>query len=126
DAKIAGLLAASKDWSELGEMREGLKQCEEALLYRPHDPDLNETAARCTLVLGDKSASLEYAERALEHSPDVGRYHRTLAQVLSESGDKAHAIFELECALELDAGDTEAGRLLENLRPPRVVRGGDE
>ena len=126
DGKIAGLLTASKDWEELGEVREGLKQCEEALLHRPHDPDLNETAARCTLVLGDTSAALQYAERALEHSPDVGRYHRTLAQVLSESGDKAHAIFELECALELDAGDTEAGRLLENLRPPRVVRGGNE
>ena len=125
DKKIADLLKASKDWSE-SEMKKGLKPCEEALLYRPYDSELNETAARCALLLGEKSTALEYAQRALEHSPDVGRYHRTLALVLNQSGDKGHAIRELEHALELDGSDVEARKLLENLKPRRVVHWGNE
>lgn len=126
DKKIAVLLQTSKDWSQVPEFREGLQQCEEALLYRPHDPELNETAAVCALALGEKAEALEYAERALEHSPDVGRYHRTLARVMAETGDKGHAIRELECALDLDGSDAEARQLLEHLKPRRVVHGGNE
>jgi tetratricopeptide (TPR) repeat protein len=126
DGKVADLLQASREWVKVDQMEQGLKQCEEALLYRPHDPDLNETAARCALVLGEQSAAFEYAERALEHSPDVGRYHRTLARVLEESGDKKHAICELQRALELDGRDGVAREMLENLKLRRVVNGGSE
>ena len=126
EAKIASLLRASRDWSDFDEMRTGLKQCEEVLLYRPHDPVLNEIAARCALGLGEKSLALEHAERSVEHSPDVGHYHRTLARVLEQTGAKGHAIHELERALELDGSDLEARKLHAKLRPSRVVHGGDE
>ena len=126
EAKIASLLRASRGWSDFDEMRTGLKQCEEVLLYRPHDPVLNEIAARCALGLGEKSLALEHAERSVEHSPDVGHYHRTLARALEETGAKGHAIRELESALELDGNDAEARKLLAKLRPSRAVHGGDE
>jgi len=126
DAKIASLLRASRGWSDFDELRTGLKQCEEVLLYRPHDPALNEIAARCALGLGEKTLALEHAERSVEHSPDVGRYHRTLACVLEETGARGHAIRELERALELDDNDGEARKLLAMWRPGRVVHGRDE
>ena len=97
-----------------------------ALLYRPHDPELNATAARCCLALTRPPAAVEFAERAIEHSPDVGRYHRILAQALDAAGDKGHAIREFERALELDASDEAARELLQNLKPRRAVHGGNE
>ena len=126
EAKITSLLRASRGWNDFDEMQTGLKQCEEVLLYRPHDPVLNEIAALCALGLGEKSLAREHAERSVEHSPDVGQYHRTLARVLEETGAKGHAIRELECALELDGNDAEARKRLAKLRPSRVVHGGDE
>jgi len=124
--RIAELLREAKQWKDVAEMREGLKQCEEALLYRPHDPDLNDAAARCALAVGSKTEALEFAERALEHSPDVGRYHRTLAQVLAATGHRGHAIQELERALELDDTDVQARELLRSLKPRRAVHGGNQ
>lgn len=126
DKRINDLLADAKGWTEAAQMKEGMKQCEEALLYRPHDPELNCTAARCSLVLGQKADAVEFAERAIEHSPDVGRYHRTLAEILSANGDRGHAIRELERALELDSSDQEARALLASLKPRRAVHGGNE
>ena len=124
DARIVSLLEESKGWNDASQWKDGLKSCEESLLYRPHDPELNDTAARCALALRELEGAREYAERAIEHSPDVGRYHRTLASVLKQSGDRGHAIRELELALELDAGDAEARKALDGLKPRRAVHGG--
>jgi curved DNA-binding protein CbpA len=126
DNRIAELLKDAKNWEEINEMKDGLRRCEEALLYRPHDPELNEAAARCSIVLGRGEDAIEFAERAVDHSPDVGRYHRTLAGAMRLNGDPGHAIRELERALELDASDEEARKLLENLKPRRAVHGGNE
>jgi tetratricopeptide (TPR) repeat protein len=126
DVRLATLLQDSKEWSELSQWTEGLKQCEEALLYRPHDPELNDTAARCALALRNLEDAHEYAGRAIEHSPDVGRYHRTLGLVLKDTGDRGHAIRELEQALALDAGDAKARKVLEGLKPRRTVHGGSQ
>ena len=124
DTRIDELLKDAKNWKGTAEWTSGLKHCEEVLLHRPHDPELNETAARCALGLRDFDEAREYADRAIEHSPDVGRYHRTLAEVLGGSGDRGHAIRELELALELDSGDDEARKLLERWKPRRAVHGG--
>jgi tetratricopeptide (TPR) repeat protein len=124
DDRIEKLLREAKGWTEAAQWKSGFKECEDALLYRPHDPELNATAARGALCLGDASGAAEYAERAIEHSPDVGSYHRTLAKALSQSGNKGHAIRELEIALQLDASDVEATKLLESLKPRRAVHRG--
>ncbi len=123
-ARVDALLREAKEWKDVADWKAGFKRCEEALLHRPHDPELNDMAARGALALGDKVEAREYAERAVEHSPEVGRYHTSLAQALAESGDQGHAIVELERALELDAGDEEARRLLGRLKPRRAVHGG--
>ncbi len=126
DARIDALLKEAKSWNGTSEWSKGLKQCEEVLLHRPHDPELNETAARCALGLGNFEEAREYADRAIEHSPDVARYHRTLAEVLAGCGDRGHAIRELEVTLELDSNDVEARKLLERWRPRRAVHGGNK
>jgi tetratricopeptide (TPR) repeat protein len=126
DTRIAELIKQAKSWSGNAEWRTGLKQCEEVLLHRPHDPELNEMAARCSLGLRELDEAREYADRAIEHSPDVARYHRTLAEILGASGDRGHAIRELELALELDSSDVEARALLERWKPRRVVHGGNK
>jgi tetratricopeptide (TPR) repeat protein len=120
------ILKKAGTWSDASEFRAGLAQCEEALLYRPHDPEINDTAAQLSLSLKEPDAAREYAQRAIEHSPDVGSYHRTLARALADTGDRGHAVRELERALELDSGDEETMKLLDRLRtkPPRAAQGG--
>ena len=126
EARVRDLLKKSMKWSDPSECREGLVLCEDALLYRPHDPELNGTAARLALGLKDLDAARDYAERALEHSPDVARYRRTFAEVLVATGHKGHAVRELERALELDSKDEESKKLLVRLRtrPRRAAHGG--
>jgi curved DNA-binding protein CbpA len=126
EERVKEILKQAGQWSDASEFRAGLSLCEEALLYRPHDPEINYTAAQLSLFLKEAEAAREYAARAIEHSSDVGRYHQTLARALSDMGDRGHAIRELERALELDSGDEEAKKLLDRLRtkPPRAAQGG--
>ena len=123
-SRVAALLKEANEWKETADWKAGFKRCEDALLHRPHDPELNDLAARVALALGEQEEAREYAERAIEHSPEVGRYHRRLAQVHVESGHRGHAIVELERALELDSSDAETRKLLERLKPRRAVHGG--
>jgi tetratricopeptide (TPR) repeat protein len=124
DARIKELLKQAAHWSDPQELRSGLKECEEMLLYRPHDPELNCAAATAAVALGQGDEARELAERAVEHSPDVARYHRVFAEALAACGDKGHAIRELETALELDSGDAKTRALLEKMKPRRAVHGG--
>lgn len=110
EARVAELLERGD--VDPTERREALRLCEETLLYRPHDPELNHRAARLALDLDELQKAGEYAQRSLEHSPEVGRYHRVRGQVYRAQGDKGHAINELEKAVQLDAADHEARRLL--------------
>jgi tetratricopeptide (TPR) repeat protein len=96
--------------------KELLGLCEEALLYRPHQPDTNDRAARAALKCDQPSKALEYAERAVEHSPEVASYQVTLAMVHRARGNPGHAIKVLEQALGLEPTNQEAGMLLATLR----------
>ena len=109
-ARVAEIL--ERDDVEPSERREALRLCEETLLYRPHDPEVNYRAACLALDLDQVEKASECARRAIEHSPEVGRYHRALGRVYGARGDKGHAIHELEQAVQLDADDQEARRLL--------------
>jgi curved DNA-binding protein CbpA len=112
-------LIEQADSFDSSQLREALRLYEEVLLYRPHDPEINDKSAALALQLDRIELAQEYAERAVEHSPEVARYHRTLAGVHRAKGDRGHAIHELEKALKCDSGDEKAQRMLAALRPRR-------
>jgi len=93
--------------------------CEEALLYRPHQPELNERAARAAIDCDSLDEALEYAERAVEHSPSVASYHVTLGMVHRARGNPGHAVRAFEKALEIDPRDREASAQTQLLRRAR-------
>lgn len=130
-AKAAEMRAAQLledcDQFETGQLKEAMRLFEEVLLYRPHDPEINDKAAGLALKLGDDQAAEEYVRRAIEHSPEVGRYHTTLGKVHLARGDKGHGAHALERALKIDRNDQEAGKLLASLRLRRApARGGTQ
>ena len=53
-----------------GELREVLNLLEDVLIYRPHDPDLHDRAARVCLQLGKLDLAAGYVETLLERTPD--------------------------------------------------------
>ena len=93
-----------------------LRLYEEALLYRPHQPDLNDRAARTAIDCEQFTKALEYVERALEHSPDVATYYVTLGMLHRARGNPGHAVKALERALELEPKNQEASKLLATTR----------
>ncbi|MCZ6785443.1 MAG: DnaJ domain-containing protein [Proteobacteria bacterium] len=121
----AGRLLEEAEGMDSSRMKEAYRLYEETLLYRPHDPAVNDKAAELALEMGELDKAFEYAERATLHSPQVGRYHRTLARVYRSKSDAGHAVRELQNAIELDPGDEEAKKMLDLLRPRRGARGGN-
>lgn len=121
---IEELIQNSDSVGIVSQQKKTLELCENVLLYKPHDPEVNDRAARMALELNDTERAREYAERAVEHSPDVARYHTTLGRIYKQLGNKGHALSELEKALELDPGDEEAVKLLGlTKRRPRQAAG---
>lgn len=120
----AAKLLEQAEGLDASRMKEAFRLYEETLLYRPHDPAVNDKAAELALELGELDQAFDYAHRAVEHSPQVGRYHRTLAKVYRAKSDAGHAVKQLQKAVELDPGDEEAKKLLDQLRPRRAARGG--
>ena len=118
----AEALTARADSVASGNVRDGahcmqiLRLYEEALLYRPHQPELNDRAARAALMCGQVTTAVEYAETALSHSPDVALHHVTMAMVLDARGNAGLVIHELERALELEPTNNEAKKLLAAMR----------
>jgi len=89
--------------------REALRLYEEALVHRPHDPQLNYEAARLAWTLGeDLKRAKEYAARACELEPESAAYRRTLGQIYRAAGLSANARRELEAALRIDPKDAAA------------------
>jgi curved DNA-binding protein CbpA len=112
-------LIEQADSFDSSQLREALRLYEEVLLYRPHDPEINDKSAALALQLDRIESAQEYAERAVEHSPEVAGYHRTLARIHQAKGDRGHAIHELEKALKCDSGDEKTLQMLAALRPRR-------
>jgi curved DNA-binding protein CbpA len=113
ESKIEELIQDSDSSGVASQQRKTLELCEEVLLYRPHNPEVNDRAARMAAELNDFAKAREYAERAVEHSPDMAKHHTTLGRVYRQLGNKGHTVRELEKALELDPHDEEAMKLLD-------------
>jgi len=118
EEKVTALFERDSSQIEAAERKEALRLCEEVLLYRPHDPEVNCRAAMLALDLDQIDDALESANRAVEHSPEVARYHRVLGQVYQQKRDKGHALHHLKQAVDLDPQDAEARRLLALYKQP--------
>ena len=125
-ARATKLLAGPSERMSDGDLREALTLLEDVLIYRPHDPQLNDRAARVCLQLGKLDAALDYAQTLLERSPDVAQHHTLLGRIHRERGDKELAVCAFEAALKCDEEELEARRALASMRigARDAVRGG--
>ena len=115
-ARASRLLAMPSERMSDGELREALKLLEDVLMYRPHDPQLNERAAQVCMQLGQLEAAQGYVETLIERTPDAGQYHTLLGRIHRERGDADAAVSAFETALKLDEDDAEARRSLASIR----------
>ncbi len=101
---------------------EALRLYEEALHYRPGDPEVNHRAAQLADELNDLEKAREYAESACELDPESTEYLCTLGRVLRRSGlrDKAKAAYD--AALKLDRRCETAKAELRALKRPNRRR----
>lgn len=118
-ARATRLLAASNDRMKESELRELLTLLEDVLLYRPHDPDLNDRAARICLQLGQLEAARDYAETCVARCPEIAAHHTLLGRIHREQGDLDLAMHAFENALRCDADEMEARKALASVRMGR-------
>jgi curved DNA-binding protein CbpA len=101
---------------ELRDFPQALRLFEEAVHYRPADPELAARAARIAWqALGELRKAKEFAAQAVELAPENGAYRRTLGLVYRDAGLGANARRELEAALRCDPNDAEAKAALRGL-----------
>jgi len=100
------------------------KLLEDVLLYRPHDPKMNDQAAQVAVRLGKIEDAFEYASLAIEHCPNVASYHSTMGAVYRAQGDLGHAKKEFETAVRLDPDDAVASKELASARIGRAASQG--
>lgn len=115
-ARAGKLLDKPSDRMSDGELREALRLLEDVLPYRPHDPDLNERAARICLQLGKLGDAEEYADTLLIRQPELASAHTLLGRIYRERGDLDGAVRAFETALKFDEDDEEARRAIASVR----------
>jgi curved DNA-binding protein CbpA len=115
-ARASRLLASPSERMSDSELREALQLLEDVLPYRPHDPELNERAARVSFQLGRHRDACDYAKTLLERSPEYAPAHTLLGKIYKEQGDLELAVGAFERALKYDEDDLEARRALSSVR----------
>jgi tetratricopeptide (TPR) repeat protein len=101
---------------EMRDFQDAAALFEEALQFRPFDPELNIRAARLQWqAVGDLRKAKEFAAAACEIDPDNAAYRRTLGQIFKAAGLTANARRELEAAVKLNPKDAEASAELKSL-----------
>jgi tetratricopeptide (TPR) repeat protein len=125
-ARATKLLAAPSERLSDGELREVLSLLEDVLIYRPHDPELNDRAARVCLQLGKLDLASGYVETLIERTSDVAAYHTLSGRIHRERNDLDAAVRAFEAALKLDEEDLDARRALASVRigARNAARGG--
>ncbi len=104
--------------------REALRLFEEAIHYRPSDPETHDRAAQVALEIESLESAREYADRACELAPEVAAYHLTRGRVLCSQGLREKAQVALETASKLDPDDSNARKELKRLRKQPGPRSG--
>lgn len=101
-----------------GSHKDALRMLEEAVGYRPMDPQLNARAAKLALELGELDYAREYAETVCEIEPDEARHHVLMCRILRRLGRVQEARGSLEKAVQLAPDDSavKAERLKLNSR----------
>ncbi|MDH3519970.1 MAG: DnaJ domain-containing protein [Myxococcales bacterium] len=119
-AQVHGLRArALLDQAEnAGSRVDAMRMLEEALGYRPMDPETNTRAARLALELGELDRAREYAETLVEIEPKVALHHVLLSRALRRSGRTVEAQQALDRAASIDpqAPEVKAERLKSSQR----------
>jgi curved DNA-binding protein CbpA len=101
---------------ELRDFAQAASLFEEAVNYRPADPELAIRAAKLTWqALGELRRAKDLAAHAVELAPENGVYRRVLGLVYKDAGLTANAKRELEAALRIDPHDGEAKAALRGL-----------
>ena len=101
---------------EMRDYHEAAGFFEEALQFRPFDPELNIRAARLQWqAVGDLRKAKEFAAAACEIEPTNAAHRCTLGQIFKAAGLKSNARRELEAALKLDPKAAEASAELKSL-----------
>ena len=98
------------------ELGKALSLLEDVLLYRPHDPDLNERAARISMELGRFGSAEEYAETMLARVPESAEAYTILGRIHAERKQNEQAAKLFEMALKYDEENPEARRALAAIR----------
>ncbi len=99
-----------------GELLEGLTLLEDILIYRPHDPKLNERAARICLQLGKFELAKGYVETLIERVSESSEHHVLAGRIFRELNDVEGAVSAFEMALKLDGENLDARRALASVR----------
>ncbi len=125
-ARATKLLASPSERMSDGELREVLNLLEDVLIYRPHDPDLNDRAARVCLQLGKLELASGFVETLIERTPDSAACHTLAGRIYRERNDLDAAMIAFETALKIDEEDLDARRGLASLRigARNAARGG--
>jgi tetratricopeptide (TPR) repeat protein len=94
-----------KEAENAGSSKDALRLLEEAVGYRPMDPELNARAARLALELGELDHAREYAEIVCEIEPDEASHHVVMCRILRRMGRVQEARGALEQAAALAPKD---------------------
>lgn len=126
-AHATKLLATPTERMSEEDLREALTLLEDVLMYRPHDPKLNDRAAEVCLRLGKLDLAKGYVETLLEGTSDVAAYHTLAGRIYRELGETDVALSAFETALKLDADETDARMAVAALQlgARNVARGGN-
>jgi tetratricopeptide (TPR) repeat protein len=100
-------------------MQDAMRMYEEALSYRPCDPEINAKAASLALDLRELDAAREYAEVACNAQPDCAEHYRTLGKILRRMGLREKAREALNQSLTIAPGDVETKSEMEALMRTR-------
>jgi curved DNA-binding protein CbpA len=101
---------------ELRDFPQAANLLEEAVHYRPADPELAIRAARIAWqALAELRRAKELAVHAVELAPENAGYRRVLGMIYRDAGLAANAKRELETALRIDPRDAEAKAALRGL-----------
>jgi curved DNA-binding protein CbpA len=116
DERARALVRQAEGALELRDFAQAVNLLEEAVDYRPADPELSIRAAKISWqALRDMRRAKELAVHAVELAPENGGYRRLLGLVYRDAGLTANARRELETALRLDPQDAEARAALRAL-----------